>query len=173
MELFEAIKKRRSIRAFGKGDVSEEAVAKLVEYASYAPSAGNIQPWEFIVVRNLDLKRRLVVAASNQNFVEQAAVVIVVCADQNRSARRYGPRGSELYCLQDTAAAIQNLVLAAHAFKLGTCWVGAFREDQVREALNIPSSVRPIALIPIGPPAETPKARRRRPIKQLIHYETF
>jgi len=173
MDVFEAIMGRRSIRAYREMEVSQEIVEKLIDAARWAPSAGNIQPWEFIVVRNSETKRRLAEAALGQSFIEEAPVVIVVCADEERSARGYGTRGRALYCIQDTAAAIQNIHLAAYALGLGTCWVGAFREDDVRKILDIPVGVRPVAIIPVGYPAESPAPRSRRPLKQLIHYEKF
>jgi len=173
MDVFEAIKKRRSIRAFKNIDVSDEIVEKLIDAARWAPSAGNIQPWEFIVVRNLDAKRRLAEAALSQTFIEEAPVVIVVCADYQRSARGYGSRGATLYCIQDTAAAIQNIHLAAIALGLGTCWIGAFREEPVKKLLGIPDGVRPVAIIPVGYPAEQPAPRPRRPLNEIIHREMF
>ena len=173
MDVFEAIKKRRSIRAFKNIDVSDEIVEKLIDAARWAPSAGNIQPWEFIVVRNLDAKRRLAEAALSQTFIEEAPVVIVVCADYQRSARGYGSRGATLYCIQDTAAAIQNIHLAAIALGLGTCWIGAFREEPVKKLLGIPDGVRPVAIIPVGYPAEQPAPRPRRPLNEIIHREIF
>jgi nitroreductase len=173
MDVFEAIKGRRSIRAYKAVDVPEETVEKLIDAARWAPSAGNIQPWEFIVVRNPEIKRRLAAAALGQSFIEEAPVVIVVCADEERSARGYGVRGRTLYCIQDTAAAIQNIHLAAYALGLGTCWVGAFREDEARRILGIPEGIRPVAIIPVGFPAESPAPRSRRPLKQIIHYEKF
>jgi len=173
MDVFEAIKGRRSTRAFMEQDVPQEIVEKLIDAARWAPSAGNVQPWEFIIVRNPEIKRKLAVAALNQTFIEEAPVVVVVCADQQRSAKAYGSRGSTLYCIQDTAAATQNLLLAAHALGLGACWVGAFRENQASEALNLPSHVRPVAIIPIGHPAEKPQPRPRRSLKTIIHNETY
>ena len=173
MDVFEAIKKRRSIRAFKNIDVSDEIVEKLIDAARWAPSAGNIQPWEFIIVRSLDTKRRLAEAALNQTFIEEAPVVIVVCADYQRSARGYGSRGATLYCIQDTAAAIQNIHLAAIALGLGTCWIGAFREEPVKKLLGIPDGVRPVAIIPVGYPAEQPAPRPRRPLNEIIHHEMF
>lgn len=173
MDVFEAIKGRRSIRAYREIDVPQEIVEKLIEAARWAPSAGNIQPWEFIVVRNPETKRKLAEAALGQSFIEEAPVVIVVCADEERSARGYGTRGRTLYCIQDTAAAIQNIHLAAYAMGLGTCWVGAFREDEARKILDIPAGVRPVAIIPVGYPAESPPPRSRRQLKQIIHYERF
>ena len=173
MNVLEAIKGRRSIRAFKNQEVSAEIVEKLIDAARWAPSAGNIQPWEFIVVRDPKIKRGLVKAALNQTFIEEAPVVIVVCADEDRSFQGYGARGKNLYCIQDTAAAIQNIHLAAYSLGLGTCWIGAFREEEAREVLKVPKGVRPLAIIPVGYPAESPSPRKRRPIDQIVHYETF
>ena len=173
MEVFEAIKKRRSIRAFTNEDVSKEEIEKLLNAARYAPSAGNIQPWEFIVIRDSRTKHRLSVAALDQTSIEEAPVVIAVCANEVLSARRYGQRGATLYCLQDTAAAIQNMLLAAYALGLGTCWIGAFHEEDVRETLNIPRGVRPVAIIPVGHPAEKPETRFQRALNEIVRYETY
>jgi len=173
MDVLEAIKGRRSIRAFKSEDVPPEIVEKLIDAARWAPSAGNIQPWEFIIVRNPEIKRNLAKAALNQSFIEEAPVVIVVCADEVRSSQGYGVRGKTLYCIQDTAAATQNIHLAAYSLGLGTCWVGAFNEEEARKILEIPQGVRPVAIIPVGYPAEKPPARNRRPLNQIIHYEKF
>jgi nitroreductase len=173
MDVLEAVKGRRSIRAFKNRDVPAEIVEKLIDAARWAPSAGNIQPWKFIIVRKPKIKRRLVEAALDQVFIEEAPAVIVVCANEVRSSQGYGVRGETLYCIQDTAAAIQNIHLTAYALGLGTCWVGAFREEEAREILKIPRGIRPVAIIPVGYPAEAPTARGRRPASQIVHYETF
>jgi nitroreductase len=173
MDVFEAIKKRRSIRAFKGSNISPETIEKLVEAARWAPSAGNIQPWEFIIVRKPEIKKRLAEAALSQAFIEEAPVVIVVCADENRSEIGYGVRGKTLYCIQDTAAAIQNIHLNALSLGLSTCWVGAFKEEEAREILNVPHGVRPVAMIPVGYADESPSPRKRRPINEIIHYEAF
>jgi len=173
VEVLEAIKGRRSIRAFKSQAVPEETINKLIEAACWAPSAGNIQPWEFIIVQNNEIKRRLVEAALGQEFIAEAPVVIVVCANEERSARGYGLRGKTLYCIQDTAAAIQNIHLAAYSLGLGTCWIGAFREEEARKALKLPNGIRPVAIIPVGYPDEAPQPPRRRPIQQVVHYETW
>jgi nitroreductase len=173
MDVLGAIKGRRSIRAFKNQDIQAEIVEELIDVAQWAPSAGNIQPWEFIIVRKPRIKRKLVEAALGQMFIEEAPVVIVVCANEEHSSQGYGVRGKTLYCIQDTAAAIQNIHLAAYSLGLGTCWVGAFREEEAREILKIPHGIRPVALVPVGYPAEVPTARTRRPISQIVHYETF
>src|SRR5271157_203648 len=152
MDVVEAIKGRRSVRAYKNVDVTEETVAKLIDAARWAPSAGNIQPWLFI---------------------EEAPVVIVVCADETRSSEGYSERGKALYCIQDTAAAIQNIHLIAYSLGLGTCWVGAFKEEEASEALNLPSGVRPVALIPIGHYSKAPSPRARREVDEIVHYDGF
>jgi len=173
MDVLDAIKGRRSIRAFKNQDVPAEIVQKLIDAARCAPSAGNIQPWEFIIVRKPEIKRRLAEAALSQTFIEEAPIVIVVCANEDRSSLGYGMRGKTLYCIQDTAAAIQNIHLAAYSIGLGTCWVGAFREEEARKILKIPDGVRPVAIVPVGYRAESPPPRGRRPMSEVVHYETF
>jgi len=173
MDVFEAIKGRRSVRAYTDEDVPEEAVEKILDAARWAPSAGNLQSWEFVVVRDPEAKRRLAEAAWGQRFVARAPVVIVVCANQKRSARGYGERGASLYCIQDSAAATQNMLLAAYALGLGACWVGAFDERRVAEVINAPSGVRPVAIIPVGRPAERPRPPPRMPLEKVVHYESF
>ena len=125
-------------------------VERLLQSACLAPSAGNVQPWRFYVIRGDDLKAQLASAALGQAFVSQAPVVIVVCADLVAHASVYGKRGVELYSIQDCAAAVENILLAATAMGLGSCWVGAFREDQAASALGLPSDIRPLAMIPLG-----------------------
>lgn len=173
MEVFEAISGRRSVRTYIDKEVPESVLHQLLSSAIMAPSAGNLQSWEFIVVRELKTKKALVHAALNQQFIARAPVIIVVCAHQHRSAQRYGSRGSELYCIQDTAAAIQNLLLAAYALDIGTCWVGAFKEQDVSEILAIPDNVRPLALIPIGYTTRDPSPPSRIPLAQVLHYERY
>ena len=172
MDLEEAINGRRSIRAFKQQDIPEELVKKLIDAATHAPSAGNTQPWEFVIAKKPIIKKELAQAA-HQAFIEKAPVVIVVCADENRSAQGYGKRGKTLYCIQDTAAAIQNILLTAYSLGLGTCWIGAFNENETKKALKTPKGIRPVAMIPVGYPNKTPSQRDRRPLNQIIHSEKF
>lgn len=173
MDILEIIKGRRSIRNFKTENLPEQAVENLVEAARWAPSAGNIQPWKFVIVRKPEIKKMLAKAALEQAFVEEASVVIVVCADENRSSQGYGNRGRTLYCIQDTAAAIENIHLAAYSLGFGTCWIGAFDEEEARTILKIPQGIRPVAIIPVGYPAESPQPGNRRSLDEIVHYETF
>ncbi|KUO40162.1 MAG: hypothetical protein APZ16_07045 [Candidatus Hadarchaeum yellowstonense] len=173
MDVFEAIKGRRSIRGFKPESISDADLEKILEAGISAPSAGNCQPWEFVIVRDQKIKQKLVQAARGQSFLAEAPVVIVICADVNRTASRYGERGRTLYCIQDTAAAAQNIHLAAYALGYGTCWVGAFDESAAAEAIKAPAGVRPLIMIPIGKPREKPKPTPRTPLRERIHQETF
>jgi len=171
--VFEAIKERRSVRAYTDEAVSDEDVERLIEAARWAPSAGNIQPWAFVIVKDAETKQKLYGAALNQTLIQQAPVVIVICADLIRSSRGYGSRGVHLYSIQDTAAAIENILLAAQELGLATCWVGAFHEDEVAEAVKAPRHVRPVAMVAVGYLTERPVAPHKRSINEIVHYETF
>ena len=173
MDLSEAILNRRSIRTYKKQDLPEGTVEKLIEAARWAPSAGNVQPWEFVVASTQKIKQALSKAAFEQKDLEEASTVIVVCADEKSAQESYNARGRTLYCLQDTAAAIENILLTACSMGLGSCWIGAFKEDEIRKVINAPQGMRPVALIPIGYPNEIPPARDRRPISEIMHKETF
>ncbi len=173
LEFFEVLKLRRSTRAFTDEAVTDDEIVKLLEAARLAPSAGNVQPWFFVVVRDAETKRRICEAALNQSFIEKAPVVIVVCADPEKSKQRYGGRGETLFCVQDSAAAVQNLLLAAVDLGLGACWVGAFSEDMVKAALRIPENLRPVAVVPVGRPAEMPSLPRRRALGEIVRYGSF
>lgn len=169
-DVFDAIKERRSTRAFKEDEIPQATVTRLVEAACHAPSAGNVQPWQFFVVTDPEKKKGLMAAALGQSFVSQAPVVIVVCAEPELSGSKYGRRGSELYCIQDTAAAVQNILLGAHALGLGTCWVGAFEETGVSEILELPANLRPVALIPVGHPARESRMPARRSVQEVVHF---
>ena len=173
MDVLEAIKERRSIRAFTDEKVSEEDVERLLDAARWAPSAGNTQPLELVVVKGMETKRKLAEAALNQTLIQKASVVIVVCADVTRSSRGYGSRGEQLYSIQDTAAATENILLAAQHLGLATCWVGAFRENEVAKAVKAPMNLKPVAIVSVGHPAELRMASQKRSFSEIVHYETF
>lgn len=173
MDLLEIIKSRRSIRKFKRDSIPEQDLFKILEAATWAPSAGNLQPWEFIIVRDEDRKKALARAALNQMFIAEAPVVIIVCANIPRTAVYYGERGRSLYCIQDTAAAIQNMLLMAYWLGYGTCWVGAFDEERVRKILKLPPDARPVAIIPLGKPAEKPRPPPRYPLERVVHVEEY
>jgi nitroreductase len=121
-----------------------------------------------VVVQDTGLRHALASAALDQSFVAEAPIVIVVCAVPEESAVIYGQRGHELYCLQDTAAATENLLLAATALGLGCCWVGSFSETEVTRLLGLSHDVRPVALVPIGHSRQAPEHTPRRPPAQVV-----
>jgi nitroreductase len=168
VNLSEVIASRQSVRQFQPDrEVSAGQEQALLEAAIRAPSAGNVQPWHFYAVRDAGLRQSLAAAAFGQSFVAQAPLVIVVCADAERSAARYGDRGRTLYCLQDTAGAITNIHLTAVELELGTCWVGAFDEAMASEVLKLPPNLRPVAILPIGFPSRLTTPRPRRLLSEV------
>jgi len=168
MDVWEAIFTRRSIRRFKATALSEAQIERLLEAARWAPSAGNLQPWRFIVVTSPVVKEALAAAAYDQRFLAQAPAVIAVAAVPSL-AGRYGARGRELYMIQDTAAAVQNILLAAHALGLGACWVGAFDDAAVAQTLGLGPGEKPVALIPVGEPAGAGKSTRR-PLAEVVRW---
>lgn len=172
MDFWQVVENRFSVRDFDSAvDVPDEAVQRLLQAAIRAPSAGNRQPWHFYIVRSPEVRQKLADAAYGQTFVSRAPVAIVVCADAEQSAGRYGKRGRELYCLQDTAAAIEHILLSAVALGLGGCWVGAFDEDRAAQALGLPSRLRPVAILPIGKPSRQAARRTgRQPLEAVTSF---
>ncbi|RLI84243.1 MAG: nitroreductase family protein [Archaeoglobales archaeon] len=168
----DAIFTRVSIRRFKPDPISEDVIKLILEAGNSAPSAGNLQARDFIVIRDRDTKLRLAKASLRQMFIAEAPIVIVVCANYPRSMRIYGERG-RLYAEQDATAAIENILLAVHMLGLGGVWVGAFDENEVSKILEIPPHARPMAIIPIGHPAEKPERRPRYPIDYLTHWERW
>ncbi|MHA2281190.1 MAG: nitroreductase family protein [Promethearchaeota archaeon] len=172
MELVEAIKARRSVRRFTDKPVDDNLIKQIIELGNLAPSAGNLQPRDFVIVKDENAKNQLAQAALNQKFISQAPVLIVVCANMKR-VTPYGNRGHELYCLQDTAASIQNMLLSIVDLGLSSCWVGAFNENEVVDILDLPSYVRPVAILPIGYSDTKSGSSSRIPIEDLIRYEKW
>ncbi len=171
MEVFEAVQKRRSIRAYEKTPVSKAILDKILEAARLAPSAGNVQPWHFIVVTDAS-KREKLAESMFVRFLREAPVVVVGCGDQKASPKWF---------MVDVAIAMQNMVLTATSEGLGTCWVGIFNEDKVKELLKIPKKFRVVALLALGYPKEKfdiqgkllHLIRRRKPLEKIVSYEEF
>lgn len=145
MDAFEAIKRRRSVRSYLPDTVPEEIIERILEAGRLAPSAGNIQPWHFILVTDIN-KRQALSAGRFAKFVSEAPVVIVGCGNERASPKWYAV---------DTAIAMQNMVIAATSEGLGSCWVGSFDEREVRNILKIPDEYRVIAMLTIGYPHES------------------
>lgn len=167
----ELIKSRRCIRSFDSSKkISREQIEKILEAGQWAPSAGNAQDWQFLVVQNKKIKEALAEAALGQNFVAEAPVVIVVVTDLKRIEEFYGSRGKELYSIQDTAAATQNMFLTAHSIELGACWVGAFDEKEVSQILKLEKNLRPVVILPIGYPKGDIPAVGRKSLEKIVRW---
>lgn len=162
--------KRASVRNFKPDEIPQDTVELLLCAAIEAPSAGNRQPWHFYAVRSPQVKKQLRVGAYMQAFIETAPLVIVVCAEPQRSAQRYGERGIHLYAIQDTAAAIENILLCAAQNGLGSCWCGAFDEDAVSTAMALPADRRPVAMLAVGYPEKDAKKPARRPFNEAVTF---
>lgn len=171
MELFEAIKKRRSVRQFDPNrQVTEEQVNRILEAAIWAPSAGNLQSWHFTVVRDPKIKEELALRAGHQPFINDAPVVIVVSADTGRIGRSYGSRGRDLFSVQDTAAAVENILLAVTDMGLSSCWIGAFDESRAHSILKQEDHLRPVAILPIGYSDAVPNPPKRKPVNEVARF---
>jgi nitroreductase len=175
LDLLEVIAKRRSIRRFKPEPIAQEDLKKILEAGRLAPSGGNRQPWYFIVVRDLETKRALSIASNNQKFIADADTVIVALGDPFISAARlpYKLSSSRIPYKQDPMIATEHMVLAATALGYGTCWIGAFNEDEVKRILKIPENLVVIALLPVGIPDESPPPRPRKAFRDIFFKEFY
>jgi len=170
MDFFEVVAARHSVRAFADKAIEPEKLQAILEAASRAPSAGNLQAYDIYVVSAPACLSALARAALNQDFLAQAPVSLVFCANPPRSAQKYGRRGASLYAVQDATIACAYAQLASTALGLASVWVGAFDDGGVRAALGVNDDLRPVAILPIGYAGETPEATSRRPLESLVRY---
>jgi nitroreductase len=166
------LKSRSSVRSYESDPLSEEEIEYILTCAATAPSAGNLESWDVIVVTDEEVRGALSRAAFDQVHVEQAAAVFVVCANYIRSMSRYGERGI-LYGLEDAVIACTYMMLAAHAKKLHSCWTGAFDDDEVRGILDLPQHIRPIALLVLGRGHPPPVFTGRMAPGVHVHRDTW
>jgi nitroreductase len=168
--LLSLMRQRRSIRSFDpKKEITPSDVTLVLEAGRLAPSAGNVQTWHFFLTRDNGKKRKIAQAAYGQSFIARAPLVIIVAVDKVRAERGYGSRGLHLYGIQDTAAAIEHMLLAARALGIGSCWIGAFSEEELEKALEIDRErYRTIAIIPLGYSDEQPQERGRNSLSDII-----
>lgn len=173
MELtfLDLVKARRSVRSFKPDPVPEEDLRYVLEAARLAPSANNVQPWKFVVVRDRARRRELAEACWGQRFVGEAPVVIVACGLPTLS--KIGGYMTSMFV--DVSIAMTHLILAAAERGLGTCWIGAFYEDEVKRILGVPDEVRVVALTPLGYPTEglRPTDKPRKPLSEIVCEETY
>lgn len=174
MNLFETISRRRSVRAFRDEPIGSDLIGRVLDAANRAPSAGNLQAYEIVLVTQPPIKEALAQAALHQYFLVEAPVVLVFATNPHRSAIKYGQRGENLYCLQDATIACTYAQLAATALGLvANVWVGAYNDQAIRDILGLPHDSQPAALLAIGYPAEHPPANPRRDLRELVRREAY
>ncbi len=169
VDYFQAVRARHSVRAYQAQPVEPEKLLAILEAASHAPSAGNLQAYEIYLITQPARLEALARAAHHQGCIAQAPLALVFCAHPARSARQYGQRGRSLYSLQDATIAATFALLAATALDLATTWVGAFDDAGVQQVIGAPKGHLPIVILPVGYPAETPEPTSRRPLGELVH----
>lgn len=173
MEFIELAKRRYSCRSYKNKDVEEDKLYKILEAVRVSPSACNLQPRHFIVVKDKTLKQKIAEAYPRSWFSE-ATIIIVACGDHSQSWKRQDGKD---HCDIDTAIAIDHLTLAAAEQGLATCWICAFDTKICRKALNLPDYIEPIALIPLGYPADScipdRHATRRKSFDDFVHNDGF
>ena len=169
MNVYEAIGARRSIRNYLDRPVEEDKLLRVLDAGRRAPSARNAQEWKFCVARDKATRQKLMAAARNQAFVGEAAVVIAACAVETNAVMSCGQLAYPI----DVAIAVDHMTLAAVEEGLGTCWVGAFYEDQVKQILGIPATVRVVQLLALGYPKSLPEARPRKPLGEIVCYDRW
>ena len=168
MDLFETIRARQSVRAYLDKEIEAGKLEAILRAANQSPSAGNLQAYQVILIREKSLILKLAKATYNQDFITQAPVVLAFCADVERSSAKYGSAGERLFCVQDATIATAYAQLAATALGLATCWIGAFDEQKVAGVLGLKPGLRPVAILPVGWPAESPERTPRRSLDELV-----
>ncbi|MDY6825949.1 MAG: nitroreductase family protein [Bacillota bacterium] len=174
MDIYKILEERRSIRKYEPEPVPIDKLKHILEAARIAPSWKNLQCWRFIIVRDHELKKQLAESMPTTNPARSAVgktapVVIVLCAEPSES----GLHDGKDYYMLDAGLAMQQLMLAAHAEGLGTCWVGLFDEEKVKKVCSIPEDYRVVAMSPLGYPAVKPSVRPRKELTEIIFAEKW
>lgn len=176
------VNERRSVRSFIEKEVPYKLIYKILEYGHAAPTAGNIQPWEFIIIKDEEQKRAVVdttfIGNNEQNgrpqqWMLSAPYFIAVCGNGNKTKERYGDTSLESLLYLDCSACIENMLLGAVYLGLASCYVSGFRKSELSRVLNLPEGYEPIALLPIGYPAEASFKRPKINIKDILHEEAY
>lgn len=162
------ITSRHSVRSFKNTPISEETIDTIINTAIKGPSAGNLQSYQIFIVTKDTEKEKLAEAAHDQNYIREAPIVMIFCADPLRCSAEYGFRGEQLFAIQDATIACAYSQIAAHELGYSSVWIGSFNEDKVQEILKT-EYLKPVAILPIGLANETPQFTPRRPIDQILH----
>jgi len=176
MDVIEAIRVRRSVREYSGRPIPVDVMERMEEALRLAPSACNYQPWKFVLVTDPSLRAQIAEAANNQRWMAGAPVIVVGVGFPDRAYKRMGGRGNSVDV--DVAIALDHLTLAAAAEGLGTCWIGAFDEQEVKGLLNVPAGGKVVALTPLGYPARPDlihpvEPRKRKPPEDVFVRERF
>jgi nitroreductase len=171
MSLLKIIKERRSVRRYKPDAVPEDVILRILEAARFSPSGKNLQPWKFILVKDQILKEQLAEASGGQTFIAEAPIVVVACGFPHACYSRMGNYMKSWPV--DVAIAVEHLILQAQEEGLGTCWIGAFEERDVKSILNIPEDVKVLALTPLGYPDEISSFRGRKKVEDIVSYDGF
>ncbi len=162
------LRTRASVREYSFEDLTAEEIATIVRAAERAPSAGNREAWDVVVVTDVGIREDISDVAFQQQHLQQAPCIFVVCANYVRSMSQYGERGI-LYAVQDATIAATYMMLGAHAAGLQTCWTGAFDEEAVSEVLALPEHIRPLVLLAAGRGNLPPSYTKRMPMDEHVH----
>lgn len=171
-EFYEFLSKRSSVREFSSAEISEEEIEFIIKCASQAPSAGNRESWDVVIVKDEGIREDLSDAAFGQEHLITAPVIFAVCANYVRSMSQYGERGI-LYAIEDASIACTYMMLAAHSAGLHSCWTGAFDDENIIEILDLPQHARPVALLAVGRGRGPYQKTGRMPVFEHIHNETW
>ena len=169
MDVFTAISQRSSVRAYKATDVEEDKLKKVLEAGRLSPSSSNRQEWKFIIVKNKEAKKKLAKAAFGQSFIGETPVVLVACATESKAIMACGQPAYTV----DVSIACAFMILEAYELGLGTCWIGAFNEGEVKKILKVPESIRVVAMTPLGYPNQPPSQRVRKGLNQIICFEKY
>lgn len=161
MSFLDVIFRRRSIRCYKSESVPDEVLNNVLEAGRLAPSADNAQPWHFIVITDPNIKRELS-KGTWRSFIEDSAFTIVGCGEKR-----------DKWSTVDVAIALENMVLAGEAQGVGSCWIGAFEEEEVKKLSGIPDDLKVAALVSFGYPAEKPSSHDKKSLKEIVHYNRF
>jgi nitroreductase len=167
--VLEAIKKRQSVRSYQDKEIPEDILQQILEAGRLTPSANNQQCWKFIVIKDEDLRKKLIPACKNQKFVGAAPVVIAGCATNLEHIMSNDEHSYPI----DLAIALDHISLEATSLGLGTCWIGAFYQEQVKEILGVPENVRIVALMPIGYPKDLGPKTTRKSLSEIVCYNKY
>jgi nitroreductase len=169
METLEAIKKRRTIRKFDSKEISDKDLRTILDAGNSSPCAGRLPNWRFIVVKSNSEINKIVKATFNQDWINTSKIILIICSDSEILAP-YGNRGEQIYSYQNTAACIENILLAATDLGIGSAWVGAFDDRLVSEILSIPEKIQVHAIVGLGYPKEDPKETGRPNLSDITYF---